>query len=50
MYFAWREHCEQIIWIISEFEKDISTDFAGNEIQITVYLLKHFAALRPFSL
>lgn len=31
-----RTSCEQIIWIILDFEKDISTDFAGNEIQITL--------------
>lgn len=45
-----RTLCEQIIGIILDFEKDTSTDFAGNEIQITVHLLKHFAALRPLSL
>lgn len=41
-----RALCKQIICIISDFEKDISNDFGGNEIQITVRLLKHFAALR----
>lgn len=43
MYFTHQEQTEQIIWMISVFEQDINFDFAGNEIQIVVHVLKCFA-------